>query len=101
MISAHYSAIIAAYIGDHAPVQVSMIRKTAKPGRALCYQHMICCISTAYSRTNCANLLLLDFAIGCLDGDMSSYLEAVAVFDAQHQAWSMLKLNGEKYLLSK
>ena len=32
---------------------------------------------------------------------MSSYLEAVEVFDAQHQAWSMLKMNGKRYLLFK
>ena len=68
-----------------------MTMRTAKPGRALCNQH----IHRISPRTDCANLLLLDFAIGCLCGDMSSYLEAVEVFDAQHQAWSMLKLNGE------
>ncbi len=33
------------------------------------------------------------YAIGGLGRDMSTYLEAVEVFDTQQQAWSELKLN--------
>ena len=36
------------------------------------------------------------YAIGGLGRDMSTYLEAVEVFDAQQQAWSELKLDTEQ-----
>lgn len=38
------------------------------------------------------------YAIGGLGRDMSTYLEAVEVFDAQQQAWSELKLDAQQSL---